>query len=182
MSTKPQILNKEIVAASRLYKIETLQLHFSNGEERKFERIRGKLNGAVMIVPLLDRDTILLIREYAAGVEDYVLAFPKGAVENGEDLYATANRELMEEVGFGAKHFEYLAKWSTSPNYMTSMMHIVLAQELYPQRLLGDEPEPIEVIPWKLNQVDSLLSHPQFHEARSVAALLLLQRQGYGSK
>ena len=56
------------------------------------------------------------------------------------------------------------------------MMHIVLAKDLYPKKLEGDEPEAIEVIPWKISNIDALLRHPEFHEARSIAALLLLER------
>ena len=55
-------------------------------------------------------------------------------------------------------------------------MKIVLAKELYPQKLMGDEPETIEVIPWKISQIETLLSHPEFHESRSVAAVLLLEK------
>ncbi len=177
MNKKPQLLNQRILAQSSIFTIEQLDLRFANGELRCYERIAGHARGSVMIVPLLDAQRFLLIREYAAGIEDYVLAFPKGAVDEGEDVLATANRELMEEVGYGAKRLSVLTTLSTSPGYMTSRMTVVLAQDLYAQRLVGDEPEPIEVVEWRLDQIDTLLVHPEFHEARSQAALLLLERQ-----
>jgi ADP-ribose diphosphatase len=174
---KPKIIQKTILAESALFTIEGLHLHFSNGEERCYERIAGKTHGSVLIIPLLDKDTLLLIREYGGGVEDYVLAFPKGAIDFKEDLLTTANRELMEEVGYGAKKITWLTRVSASPGYMASMMDIVLAEELYPKKIEGDEPEEIEVIPWKLDKIDELLRHPEFHEARSQAALLWLLRR-----
>ena len=177
---KPQCLDSKIIASSRLFNIEALHLRFSNGQEVNFERIAGYAAGSVMIVPMLDEETILLIREYSAGVDDYVLGFPKGAVERGEDLLVTADRELKEEVGYGAHRMAVITQLSASPSYLRSMMHIVLATELYPQAEEGDEPEPIEVIPWKLTEIDRLLKNPEFHEARSVAALLLLERRRYG--
>lgn len=149
---------------------------FSNGEQRCYERIRGEAMGSVMIVPLLDAAHILLIREYAAGVDDYLLAFPKGAIGHHEAVLETAQRELMEETGYAANRLQLLGRVSTSPGYMTSVMDIVLASELYPQTAPGDEPEPIEVVPWRLDALDQLLVHPEFHEARSLAALLLLQK------
>ncbi|EKD76829.1 MAG: ADP-ribose diphosphatase NudE [uncultured bacterium] len=82
----------------------------------------------------------------------------------------------MEEVGYGARSLARLTEWSLSPAYFESVMQIVLAKDLYPKRLEGDEPEPIEVLPWKLNNIDALLAHPEFHESRSVAAVLLLER------
>ena len=131
----------------------------------------------MLVVPLLDKETILLIREYGAGVDDYVLGFPKGAIDQGEELLETAQRELMEEVGYGAKQMTLLGRVSASPGYMTSMMDIVLAEDLYPAKAEGDEPEPIEVVPWKLSEVDALLAQPEFHEARSQAALFQLLRR-----
>lgn len=176
MNKKPKLLSKRILAQSSLFTIESLDLRFANGRESCYERIHGNNTGAVMIVPLIDDKTVLLIREYAAGVDDYVLGFPKGAIADGEECFATANRELMEEVGYGARRLSTLATVSASPGYMSSMMTIVLAEELYPQRLIGDEPEPIEVVAWHIDKFDELLAHPQFHEARSQAALLFLER------
>ena len=75
---KPRILAQDIVAQSRLFKIEQVQLQFSNGEERLFERMRGSGRGAVMVVACPDAEHFYLIREYSAGTHDYQLGFPKG--------------------------------------------------------------------------------------------------------
>ncbi|HYF98301.1 MAG TPA: ADP compounds hydrolase NudE, partial [Coxiellaceae bacterium] len=166
------------VAKTKLFTVEDVHLRFANGQERNFERMQGRNLEAVMVVPLLDKDTFLLIREYGAGLESYSLAFPKGGMDGGnsEDMFACANRELKEEVGYGAHKLSLLASLSSSPSYSKAHMHIILAQDLYPERLAGDEPEPIEVVPWKVSQIDQLLKHPEFHETRSVAAVLLLER------
>jgi ADP-ribose diphosphatase len=52
----------------------------------------------------------------------------------------------------------------------------VLARDLYPKSLPGDEPEPIEVVPWRLDAIDELLAREDFNEARSVAALFIALR------
>lgn len=180
MTKKPELLNSTILAQSHLFDIESLHLRFSNGQERHFERIRGHTYGSVMIVPMLNEKTVLLVREYSAGVDDYVLGFPKGTVKAGENLLVTANRELKEEVGYGANDMSIIARYSASPGYICSMIHVVLAKDLYRQVETGDEPEPMEVIPWKINNVDELLVNPEFHEARSVAALFLVERSQHG--
>ena len=177
MSKKPLVLNETVVAQSRLFDIKELHLRFSNGQERRFERISGRGYGAVMIVPLLNEETILLVREYGAGVGDYVLGFPKGAIENKEDILITAERELKEEVGYGAHDMSIIACYSASPGYLHSMMHVIVARDLYQETACGDEPEPLEIIPWELSNLDELLTNPEFHEARSIAALLLVERQ-----
>ncbi|MDR5899583.1 ADP compounds hydrolase NudE [Halomonas vilamensis] len=170
---KPQILTRESVAKSRLFHVESLGLRFSNGEERTFERLTGADRGAVMIVAMPDPEHVLLIREYAAGFEDYVLTLPKGLVDPGEDFVTAANRELMEECGFGAHRVEPLVELSLAPNYMRHRMQVLIATDLYPKRLPGDEPEPLIVETHALEELPMLLMREDFHEARAIAALYI---------
>ena len=172
----PKINGQKQVAKSRLFAIEQLDLTFSNGEERQYERMVGSGNGAVMIVPMLDADTLLLVREYCAGTHSYELGFPKGLIDPGEQAIEAANRELKEEVGYGAKQLELLHKVAMAPAFFSGTMEIFIAQQLYPEKLEGDEPEPLVLVKWPLAQWQSLLEQPDFTEARSVAALLLLDK------
>lgn len=170
---KPKILARKSVAKSRLFHIESLDLRFSNGEERQFERLTGADRGAVMIIAMPDPEHVLLIREYAAGFEDYVLTLPKGLVDPGEDVVSAANRELMEECGFGARRIEPLVELSLAPNYMRHRMQVLMATDLYPKRLPGDEPEPLIVETHAIEELPALLLRDDFHEARAIAALYI---------
>lgn len=173
MPTKPEILKRQTVARSRLFRVDELHLRFSNDEERIYEKLCSGGPSAVLMVPMLDKDTVLLVREYAAGIEDYHLALPKGAIDKGETLEQAANRELKEEVGYGARDLQLLKRVNLSPAYMEHGINIVLARDLYPERLSGDEPEPIEVVPYPFKDLVSLVARPDFCEGRSIAALFL---------
>lgn len=173
----PAILHAETIARTRLFRVERVSLRFANGTEVEYERVPGSTRGAVLVVPLLNADTVLLVREYAAGTHRYELGFPKGVIEHDEDLLAAANREIMEEVGYGARDLHRLTSLTIAPGYIGHTTHVVLAQDLYPQRLPGDEPEDIEVVPWSLNDLAGLLARPDFTEARSIAALFLAREQ-----
>ncbi|NWN84006.1 MAG: ADP compounds hydrolase NudE [Halomonas sp.] len=174
---KPAILDRRSEARSRLFHVESLDLRFSNGEERTFERLTGTDRGAVMIVAMPDPEHVLLIREYAAGFEEYVLTLPKGLVDPGEDIVSAANRELMEECGFGAQRIEPLVELSLAPNYMRHRMQVLLATNLYPKRLPGDEPEPLIVETHALDELPALLAREDFHEARAIAALYIARER-----
>lgn len=176
MGNKPEILHTQTLAKTRLFHIEQLDLRFSNGVEVQYERLCGSANGAVLIVPMLDDDTVLLIREYAAGVDRYELSLPKGRIENDEEILPAANREIMEEIGYAAKSLEHLSSLTVAPGYLSSTTHIVLAQGLYPQRREGDEPEALEVVEWKLSNLPALLEHPECTEARTIAALFMTRQ------
>ncbi|MCL6414392.1 ADP compounds hydrolase NudE [Aestuariirhabdus sp. Z084] len=171
----PKVLNKKEVARTRLFRIEEMNLRFSNGVERTYERLAGFNSGhsAVMVVPLLDDERFVMIEEYAAGTEDYQLSLPKGLVEPGEDLLDGANRELMEEAGYGARHLERLTELTLSPNYMTHRMQVVIARDLYEKRLQGDEPEMLGVHIFRFDQLSELVQRPDFTEARAMVALFM---------
>jgi len=171
----PLIRDRRQVAKSNLFAIEQIDLTFSNGVERVYERMEGSGRGAVMIVPLIDNDTILLVKEYCAGTHSYELGFPKGLIDPGEQAIEAANRELKEEVGFGAEQLELLHTVAMAPAFFSGTMEIFVAQQLYPEKLVGDEPEPLDVIQWKLSEYAALLAHPDFNEARSIAALMLIR-------
>lgn len=174
MSNLPKIKEIREIAASRLFKIQEIDLVFSNGEERCYERVAGnRTRGAVLIVPLLNNQTFLLVREYMVGIERYGLAFPKGLIEGEEDILTAANREMSEEVGYKANKLTYLRSLATSPGYLVGQMPIILAEDLYPEASEGDEPEPIEVVPWELQNVEQLVQQEDFIEARSIAAIYL---------
>jgi ADP-ribose diphosphatase len=171
----PEITQRKQVAKSRLFAIEQIDLTFNNGVKREYERMQGTGRGAVLIVPMIDSETMLLVREYCAGTHSYELGFPKGLIDEGESPEFAANRELKEEVGYGAETLTHVHRVATAPAFFAASMEIFLAQNLYEEKLPGDEPEELDVVPWKLADYQSLLAQPDFNEARSIAALMLVR-------
>ena len=110
MPVKPEILKISQPSQSRLFKVEAVDLRFSNGVERTYERLAVRGNGAVMIVALDAMDNIILIKEYAVGVEDYLLTLPKGLIDPGEDAIIAADRELKEGLYKNIRNISSLTK------------------------------------------------------------------------
>jgi ADP-ribose diphosphatase len=173
MNKRPTILATRDAPDSYLRRAEEVDLEFSNGERRTYQRLKGSGFGAVLIVAMRDPETVLLVREYGVGVDRYELGVPKGRLDADETAEQGANRELKEEVGFGARKLKILGTLSLSPSYMTHLAHVVLAEDLYAERLQGDEPEELEVVPWRLDALHELLARDEVTEGRSIAALFM---------
>ncbi|MDZ7925373.1 MAG: ADP compounds hydrolase NudE [Marinagarivorans sp.] len=179
MPILPKILKREAVCQSRLFKVEALELEFSNGERRHYERLMGS-HTAVIIAAIIEGgegegDKIVMVREYGAGVDRYELTLPKGKVDAGESFEQAANRELQEEAGLAAKRLSLLKVMSQSPSYMQQSTQLVLAEDLYPSRLEGDEPEPMEVEVVALADIHTLITRSDVTEARTIAALFMVR-------
>lgn len=157
------------------FRVEEIDLEFSNGARRTFERLQSGGLGAVIIVPLRDPDTVLLVREYAAGLHRYELGLPKGRIDAGETAGQAADRELKEEIGFGARQVDVLVPLALAPSYMPHCTQVVLARDLYVEKLQGDEPEELDVVPWRLADINGLIGHPECSEGRTLAALFIVR-------
>ncbi len=173
MRKLPIVHETRDVTHSRLLRVEQLDLEFSNGVRRTYERLRGGGLGAVIMVPMLDDETVLLVQEYGGGLGRYELGLPKGRLDQDETAEQGADRELKEEIGYGARKLKILHNLSLSPAYMTHMAHVVLAQDLYPEKLPGDEPEELDVVPWKMSELHTLLGRDDVTDGRSIAALFM---------
>ncbi|QKQ24697.1 ADP compounds hydrolase NudE [Candidatus Ruthia endofausta] len=173
MRKNPIVLNIKIIATTRFFNIEEMDIEFSNGSKRVYERLKPSGNDAVLVIPMLDIETVLMIYEYSGGTDRYELALTKGKIDDGETPIEAANRELIEEIGYGANKLTFIKEMTIAPGYQSSITYIVLAQDLYKARAEGDEPEPLEVAAFKMADLENLVYNEDLTEARSIAALYM---------
>ena len=98
-------------------------------------------------------------------------------IDPNETPEQAANRELKEEIGYGAKTLVPLKSVTMAPQFFAATMHIFVARALYDESLPGDEPEPLEQVRWSIDDAEELLKQHDFTEARSIAALLMTLRE-----
>lgn len=175
INKKPKILQIKNIAKSKLFSIKSIKLKFSNGNKRNFEHINSNFNESVFIIPIINNN-LILIKEYAIGIKNYYISFPKGTIEKNETPKNAAIRELREEIGYSSKNIKQVAKLITSPNYFFGKITFFIAKNLYKSKKKGDEPELIKQIQWPINNAMALLNKPKFNEIRNIAALFFIQK------
>ena len=127
--------------------------------------------GAVAIVAHDDLHVYLVRQPREAVGDDALLELPAGKLdEEGEKPLDTAQRELAEEIGKGARTWQHLTSFYTSPGFTSEECHLFMATDLYDESAETDENERIEIVEWPLAQLDNAIR--ACHDAKSLAGLL----------
>jgi 8-oxo-dGTP pyrophosphatase MutT (NUDIX family) len=100
----------------------------------------------VNVIPITEDEEIVLVEQYRYGIERPTLEIPGGIVDPGELPREAVERELLEETGYQANHWESLGKVSANPAIMTNYAHLFLAEGCaYKQEISPDEHERFHI-------------------------------------
>ena len=94
---------------------------------------------AVIVIPVLPDGRLVVERIYRHPYRRFVLEFPAGGIEPGEDILHAAGRELAEETGYSAKNLTLLGSKLVMPGLMVMRSHFVLATGLVKDHDLAHE-------------------------------------------
>jgi ADP-ribose pyrophosphatase len=131
--------------------------HFRHADGEVVEREIVSHPGAVAVVAH-DDEHIWLVKQPREPIGDYLVELPAGTLdEEGEDVLATAKRELAEEIGKAAKTWVHLTTFWASPGFSDEQIHVYLATDLYDEQAHTDEVERIEIVKWPIDDVDELI-------------------------
>ncbi|MFL5243822.1 MAG: NUDIX hydrolase [Gemmataceae bacterium] len=138
--------------------------------------------GAVAILPLLDYDHICLLRNQRPIVGETLWEIPAGTLEPGEPPDQAARRELAEETGYQAGHWQKLAEFFPSPGVLSERTHLFLARDLVPgpMHLEADEEIEPQIVAWQ-DAVRWALE-VAIEDAKTLIAILLWDRMRSGKK
>jgi 8-oxo-dGTP pyrophosphatase MutT (NUDIX family) len=145
----------ETVWKGRIATVRVDRFRYDDGEEAEREIVDHP--GAVAVVAH-DEERIYLVRQPREPVDEQaLLELPAGKLDSGEDVLATAKRELAEEIGKGARAWERLTSFYTSPGILAEECHIYLATDLHDASAQAEEEERIEVVEVPLDRLDDAI-------------------------
>lgn len=154
------------------FEFVTESVDLPNGRRIDLDLLRHP--GAAAVVPFLEADRILMIRQYRYATAGELLEIPAGKLDPGEAPEACAVRELEEETGYRAGRIEKLGAIWTSPGFTDEIIHLFAAYDLVPtaQRLEPDE--IIQLVPMRLADALDGLRGPVV-DGKTATALLLAE-------
>jgi len=138
------------------------------------EREIGEHKGGAVIAALPSAGSIILVKQYRYSVDEELIELPAGRIESGEEPLAAARRELREETGYRAFHWQELARFYSAPGFCTELLHLWQATELEFVGKRLDEDEATDVMVLALDEAWNLVVNGKVRDAKTVAALGLL--------
>ena len=140
------LLSTTPVFRGRVIEVNVERVQLPNGTVADLEIIHHP--GGAAIVALDERQHVCLLRQFRHAANGYIWELPAGKIDNREPPLQTAQRELEEEAGATAAHWESLGAYLSSPGVFTEVIHLYLATGLTVAAAKPEEHEVIEVH-WK---------------------------------
>jgi len=159
-------------------KISLEVYHLRSEDGRTVEKEVIVHPGAVVVLPFLDRQTIILIRNRRHAVGEVLLELPAGTLGRGEMPMNAAGRELLEETGYLAGRMRPLLSFYPSPGVLSEKMYAFAAYDLEKRQQSLDEGEEIEVVTTPLDVALDMIRHGGIADGKTIATLLFYRYFG----
>lgn len=161
----------------RVVKLDVETVELPDGRRAKREVVRHP--GAVMVVPWLDGERVVLVRQfrYAAGAT--LLELPAGLLDReAESPAACAARELTEETGYVAAQIEPVATFFTTPGFTDEQIHCFRATGLRPAGQDLDADESLEVVVVRYAEALAMIRRGEIRDGKTIVGLWLGRELG----
>jgi ADP-ribose pyrophosphatase len=132
--------------------------------------------GSAVVMPVDERNRVLLVRQYRLPAGKYLWELPAGRVDAGETPLQAARRELAEETGYRARKFKKIAEFYPSPGFLAEKMTIYLAKELTAGEKTPMEDERIQTAWYSAREIDDLIGTGKILDAKTQIGFLKWKR------
>jgi ADP-ribose pyrophosphatase len=135
-------LNKKLIYKGTFAELFCDEVKLPNGNLATREYI--KHSGAAAVLPFIDKENIILVKQYRYAIGQITYEIPAGKVDSGETPLECATRELEEETGYKAEKFEFFLSFYPTVALSNEILHIFFAFGLEKGNLNPDEDEFVE--------------------------------------
>ena len=156
--------------------ISLSQSQYEAPDGSTFERDIVRHPGAVSVVPLLDDGDVVLVRQYRAAIDDLAIEIPAGKRDVADEpTETTAQRELIEEVGYRAGRLDLLVRFHNSIGFTDEESFVYLGRDLSeaPMDRQGIEESYMEILRVPLVDTPEMIRRGTITDAKTVIGLSL---------
>jgi ADP-ribose pyrophosphatase len=168
-------LSSRVAYQNPWIRVDEEQAQLPDGRTTLYGVVR--CGGCVGVLPFLDADTVILVRQYRYVARAVFWEMPTGGVHAGESLEQAVHRELGEETGYTAERLEPLVSFHTSKSVVDEEAHLYTATGLHPGPARPDETEFLEARPWPFAAVLAMVERGEIKDSMTVIAVLHAARR-----
>jgi len=145
------------------------QVQLPNGRVAELEIAHHP--GGATVVAVDAEGRVCLLRQYRHAAGGWITELPAGKLDNHEPPLQCAQRELAEEAGMTATHWEYLGQFFSSPGVLTEVIHVYLARELTACAATPEDHEVFEASWVPLAEAVALATSGRLQDAKTIIGL-----------
>jgi ADP-ribose pyrophosphatase len=165
------INNFEILHEGRVFNLVKENYTLENGVSSEMDFIQHP--GAAAMVPMLDDNEVVLIKQYRHAIRKFIWEVPAGTLDPNEPPLSCARRELIEEIGYSADDWHQLGTITPLPGCSDERIHIFLALDLKPDEQHLDDDEMIRVHKMNLNEALKMIPAGEICDGKTISGLFL---------
>lgn len=167
-----KLLTRETVYQGHIINVEHWTVALPNGKDALREVVVHR--GASAIVALDDQNRIILVRQARVAVDRLTLEIPAGKLDSAaEDPFDCARRELSEETGMTADHWEKLTCLDTTPGFCSEKIHLYLATGLHEGDTHPDEDEFVDTVRMPLTEAVARVMDGTFRDGKTIVGIMM---------
>ncbi len=159
------------VFSGRRFDVEKKKVKLPNGNMMNLEMVHSR--EVVIVLPVLNRNTIIMLKQFRPVIGRWQYEFPAGLVDKGEKPIESAKRELKEETGFACGVIRELTSIFSTPGFSDEIVHVFVASKLKEGEQELEPAENLKVLQINLEKVLEMAKSGLIKDAHSIATLLL---------
>jgi len=167
-----KIEKSEIFYRGKVFDLQVDEIIYNSGN-KGIREIAVHTGGAV-VVPLKDDGKIVMITQFRYPFNKFMLEFPAGKLDKGEDPLNCAIRELEEETEYKSKNVFKLGEICTTPGFCSEVLHLYFAEGLTSGNHNREEGEDgMEVFEFTMEEIEEKIRNGEINDAKTICAFYL---------
>ncbi|BAL81281.1 NUDIX hydrolase [Caldisericum exile] len=165
-----KVLRRKTVFKGKLLSIVEKEVENTDGSTWVREVVTYGGNASV-VVPFYEGNFIF-VKQFRPTLEDFILEFPAGRIEDKESPIECARRELEEETGFIPKNLTFVYEFYPSPGFVDEKLYLFYADSFEIGLINLDEGEEVNYLLVPKSETFNLLDKGKIIDGKTIVGLL----------
>jgi ADP-ribose diphosphatase len=169
-----KVIKSDTLFRGKVFDLKVDEIEYDSGN--KGVRETAVHPGGAVVVAVKDDGKIILVKQYRHPFQKFLLEFPAGKLEKGEDPQICAVRELEEETGYSAGKITKLGAILTTPGFCTEVLHIYKAEDLIPGQHRREEGEyGMKILEFSKDEIEEKIKNGEISDAKTICGIHMMK-------